>query len=204
LSPQTPIPSPACAVPRLRRLNLRLTSKLDAAARRVIREVTGRLPDLFGGPIFVSTRPHLKAYRGSLLSGRHERGMPVHAASFIRHREIILETQLLAHPRKLRMIMAHEIFHFVWARLGNQRRAEFAGLVIAEIEANARGEMGESAGSWKRGDLKNYICESFCDTAAWLYSGVKRSPEFTLAARWREKRRAWFQSTFGTAKARTC
>ena len=135
--------------------------------------------------------------------------MPVHAASFIKRREIVLETQLLCRPRKLQLILAHEVFHFVWARLGNPRRAQYAELVFTELESGARGELGESSEGWKLeavagGDLKNYICESFCDTAAWLYSGVKRSAEFTLAARWREKRRAWFQSTFGTAKAHTC
>jgi hypothetical protein len=102
------------------------------------------------------------------------------------------------------MILAHEVFHFVWARLGNKRRTGFAALVRAELSANARGEMGESAASWKHSDLKSYICESFCDTAAWLYSGVKHSPEFTLAPRWRRKRRAWFCGTFEGADGRVC
>jgi hypothetical protein len=102
------------------------------------------------------------------------------------------------------MIVTHEVFHFVWARLGNNRRADFTALVLAELEGNARGEMGESAGAWKQSDLKNYICESFCDTAAWLYSGVKHSPEFTLASRWQKKRRAWFQVNFGTTKGHPC
>ena len=37
-----------------------------------------------------------------------------------------------------------------------------------------------------------YACESFCDTAAWLYAGAGEHAEFTLAARWSEARRAWF------------
>jgi hypothetical protein len=134
----------------------------------------------------------LKAHRGRLLSGLHQPGKPVHAASFIRRREIVLESQLQSHPRKLKLILIHEIFHFVWARLGNPRRAAFAALIHAELAASARGELGESAQAAKHGEVKNYICESFCDTAAWLYSGVKTSPEFTLAARWRGKRKAWF------------
>jgi len=81
----------------------------------------------------------------------------------------------------------------VWVRLGNPRRASFAALIQAELAGGARGELGESAESAKQGELKNYICESFCDTAAWLYSGVKTSPEFTLAARWRQKRKTWFE-----------
>jgi hypothetical protein len=135
----------------------------------------------------------LKAHRGRLLSGLDQPGKPVHAASFIRRREIVLETELLARPRKLKLILIHEIFHFVWARLGNHRRAGFTALIQAERDARARGELGESAQAAKHGDLKNYICESFCDTAAWLYSGVKNCPDFTLSARWRKKRQLWFE-----------
>jgi hypothetical protein len=43
---------------------------------------------------------------------------------------------------------------------------------------------------------RDYVCESFCDTAAWLYSGVRRHPEFTLAPRFRERRAAWFEAAF--------
>ncbi len=168
--------------------------------------MTSGLPDLFGGEIRVSALPHLKAHRGQLVSGRERPGMPVHAASFIRHRRIVLETQLLIRPQKLRMIVAHEVFHFVWARLGNRLRAEYAALVMAELKAGARGELGESSEGWKLdipagGDLKNYVCESFCDTAAWLYSGARRNPEITLAPRWRNRRRAWFTAAFTRAKA---
>lgn len=167
--------------------------------------MTSGLPDLFGGAIGVSARPHLKAHRGKLVSGREHPGMPVHAASFIRHRRIVLETQLLVRPQKLRMIVAHEVFHFVWARLGNRLRAEYAALIAVELEAGARGELGESSEGWKLGlsaggDLKNYICESFCDTAAWLYSGARKNAELTLAARWRNRRRAWFTVAFNRAK----
>jgi hypothetical protein len=39
---------------------------------------------------------------------------------------------------------------------------------------------------------REYCCESFCDTAAWLYSGVQVHSEFTLAGRYRHRRRVWF------------
>jgi hypothetical protein len=142
----------------------------------------------------------LKAHRGQLLSGLRQPGQPVHAASFIRRREIVLESQLLARPRKLKLILIHEIFHFVWVRLGNRRRASFAALIQAELACGARGELGESAMAAKPGALKNYVCESFCDTAAWLYSGLKTSPEFTLAARWQRRRRNWFEQNISAAK----
>jgi hypothetical protein len=118
----------------------------------------------------------------------------VHAAAFIRRREIVLETQLTRKPGDLRLITVHEIFHLVWARLGNPARRTWAVLLEAEAAAQARGELGESSSLKKS---PGYVCESFCDTAAWLYSGVRRSPHFTLAERWRSRRRAWFEHTFG-------
>ncbi len=144
----------------------------------------------------VSTRPHLKVHRRKLLSGARQPGTPVHAASFIRRREIVLESQLLAHPGKLKLVLVHELFHFVWPRLGNQRRHSFAALLTAELAAHAKGEIGESAAGAKPGPRKNYVCESFCDTAAWLYAGVEKSPDFALALRWQKKRKAWFEANF--------
>ncbi len=156
------------------------------------------LPEhLLSNRIRVSFRPHLKAHRGKLSSGLGQRGRPVHAASFIRRREIVLETQLKGRPQKLRLIFIHELFHFVWAHLGNNRRAEFSALIAAELAAHARGELGESAAEAKSGPLKNYICESFCDSAACFYSGLKAHSEFTLAKRWKSKRQAWFERQFG-------
>ena len=43
---------------------------------------------------------------------------------------------------------------------------------------------------------RDYLCESFCDTAAWIYSGVRRHPEYTLAARHRDRRAEWFRGVF--------
>jgi hypothetical protein len=149
--------------------------------------------------------PNLTAYRGKLLSGSGLHGIPVHAASFIRRREIVLEAELLRKPRKLRLITVHEIFHFVWARLGNRDRADYAALLWTEMSARARGELGESSDRQKSllrtGCLgtaawKFYACESFCDTAAWLYSGIRHHKEFILAARWRNLRRRWFELHF--------
>ncbi len=152
-------------------------------------------PGLLSSPVSISFRPHLKAHRGKLLSGLRQKGTPVHAASFIRRREIVLETQLLKRPNKLKLIFVHELFHFVWSHLGNRRRSEFTALIQAELAARARGELGESAQEAKNGDFKYYVCESFCDTAAWIYAGVTNCKEFRLARRWHAKRRSWFLST---------
>jgi hypothetical protein len=164
------------------------------------------LPELGGRPIRITDRPRMAAHRGKLLAGSSRRGTPVHAAAFLRRREIVLETGLLLRPRLLRLILVHEIFHFVWLRLGNQRRAEFSAILAAERRGNARGELGESARAKKeslaRGDAlrnsrawRDYICESFCDTAAWLYSGVRQDRVVRLAKRWRDARERWFHGT---------
>lgn len=42
--------------------------------------------------------------------------------------------------------------------------------------------------AWRR-----YACESFCDSAAWLFSGLRDHDEFTLAPRFRRLRARWFQ-----------
>lgn len=100
-------------------------------------------------------------------------------------------------------IFVHELFHFVWARAGNPLRWSYERLVRGEFRAGARGELGWSA-EWRKAALdgrdvrrrtrlwREYCCESFCDTAAWLYSGTARHPEFTLRSKFRPARRAWF------------
>lgn len=183
---------------------------LSLAAQQQILAALPSLPELTGGPIQVQVLPKLTAYRGKLLSGTEARGIPVHAASFIRRREIVLEAELLSRRRKLRLITLHEIFHFVWARLGNCNRREYAALLRAEALRHARGELGESsdrqksllqAGEWKATAWNYYVCESFCDTAAWLYAGIRHHKEFTLAARWRERRRSWFGLVFAEVRS---
>jgi hypothetical protein len=149
--------------------------------------------------------PDLTASRGKLLSRQPERGRPVYAATFIPQRRIVLEEQLCDDPSGLRLILIHEILHFAWLRLGNRRRREFQVLLAAECAAHARGELGESADVAKEHITEHdcrsnsrawryYACESFCDTGAWLLSGIERHPSFRLAKRWRKRRAAWFQS----------
>lgn len=134
-----------------------------------------------------------------------ENGTPVHAASFPRRREITLDQALLHDPRELARITVHEIFHFAWVRLGNSARRSYELILQAERERGARGEMG-----WPSLSVKNrlddadaarrtvrwreYACESFCDTAAWMYSGLKRHSEWTLAQRYRRGRAEWFDA----------
>jgi hypothetical protein len=157
---------------------------------------------MFGDPISFEVRSRLTAHRGKLLSGA-DRGVPVHAAAFIRQRMIVLETDLFSRPEQLCLIVVHEIFHFVWVRLGNSQRHAFVRLLTNEMQSRARGEMGESSDvkkqllpKWAFFDSssrlwRDYACESFCDSGAAFFSGVTTNEHFTLAGRWAKRRYAW-------------
>ncbi len=132
-------------------------------------------------------------------------GAPVYAAAFLRDRKIILEAALLSDSQGFRLILMHELFHFVWMHLGNSARAEFADVLLKEWKHGARGELGESSAVRKEllregavtGNAKpwrDYVCESFCDTAGWLYADAGDNDLFTLRKRWREGRKAWFEA----------
>ena len=188
-------------------MRLQLSPEISSGTRKLILQTLEELPCLNGSDISLAIKPRLTAYRGELRSGLLQAGTPVHAAAFIRRREMILEKALVRNPGMFRLILVHELFHFVWARLGNLSRASFADLVSAELRMGATGELGESADVKKTalrlkdqglaGRLgRDYVCESFCDTAAWLYSRTELPSEFRLAKRWRELRRLWFTATF--------
>ena len=158
-----------------------------------LRSVLRRLPEMEGAPIRVETKRKLRDRHG-----------PVHAAAFLRERRMVFDCSRAEFPR----IFVHELFHFVWLRAGNAVRLSWEALVDCEHGAGARGELGWSA-EWRKQALaaadgasrsrrwREYCCESFCDTAAWLYSGIRSHAEFTLAARYRARRRAWFRRTIG-------
>ena len=165
----------------------------------------GDLP-LVGQPIELCFRPALRVCRGKLVSNR-ERGAEVHAGSFIRERRIVLDAALRHDQGELRRILLHEIFHFVWPRIGNPKRREFELLIASEITCGVRGELGWSA-EWRKQAMtrarmrrrgfhwREYLCESFCDTGAWRWCGG-RHPEFSLAAPARRERRRWWDRSFG-------
>ncbi len=172
-----------------------------------IKAVERRLLALEGRSVCLRFLPALTADRRHLYSNRPH-GQPVYAGSFIRKREIVLDRELEGQPRELARILVHELFHFAWVRLGNSTRRSYEALVREEWKRRARGELGWSAESRKRllskstvrtggsPPWRDYLCESFCDTAAWMYSGVRRHPEYTLAARHRNRRAEWFRAVF--------
>jgi hypothetical protein len=151
----------------------------------------------------VSFRPHLTAYKGKLLS-KSPFGDAVYAGSFLRQRRIVLDEVMLRTPRVLERIFVHEVFHFVWSKLGNKLRASWENLILAEFAAGSEGELGWSAESMKQSLLKedrvsrtrrwrDYLCEAFCDTAGWLFGSATRYSEMTLGRAERDARRRWFR-----------
>jgi len=179
-----------------------------AEARGALSRIGARLPALRGRPIRVGFRPGLWACRGRLVEP--ERGVEVHAAAFLRRRRILLEQALLAHPDELARILVHELFHFVWVRLGNPARRSWEALLSEEIRQGVRGELGYSAEGRKRAlrpadftrrsrRWREYACESFCDTAAWRLAGARRHEEFTLARAAARRRAGWFERLLGRA-----
>jgi hypothetical protein len=152
--------------------------------------VLRRMPVLRGGPVRVHSRPGLRDGRG-----------PVHAGTFLTERRIALNCTQVEFPR----VFAHETAHFIWIRLGNPKRFSYEDLIRSEP---GTGELGWSA-EWRKQALtpddiadrtrrwREYCCESFCDTAAWMYSGLTEHPEFTLAGNLRRRRGRWFEETLG-------
>ena len=127
-------------------------------------------------------------------------------------REMILDKGLQAKPRELRRILIHEVFHFAWMRLGQPARESYTQMVAEEFARGARGELGWSA-QYRKDALRqgkavdftstrwrDYVCESFCDTAAWFFSGLRGHAEFTLSIRYRQARARWFREYFGARK----
>jgi hypothetical protein len=149
------------------------------------------LPPLFGPPIRVELRDSLG---------------PHHAATSIPRRLILLDRGLLTKQGDFERILIHEIFHFAWVRLSNETRRDWANLLASE---KAPGELGWSA-EWRKLKLKpsdprqrspkwkRYARESFCDSAAFLFAGLKRHDEFTLALKCRRARKAWFHKNFAS------
>jgi hypothetical protein len=148
------------------------------------------LPVLAGRPIRVCVRPSL---------GPHL------AATSIPRRTVLLDSEVLRRRGEFERILVHEISHFVWVRLSNATRRSWEQVLTDELAVHARGELGWSA-EWRKrkltsADLHNrtpawrrYACESFCDTAAWRFSGLKSHDEFTLAARYRRLRQYWLEA----------
>jgi hypothetical protein len=117
----------------------------------------------------------------------------------------VLESELLADPQDFSRILVHEIFHFVWLRLSNARRRSFEQVLALEFRMRSRGELGWSAESRKAvltpRDVtsrtrrwREYSAESFCDSAARMFSVCTRHPEYALAPSFLSRRKTWFRA----------
>ena len=134
----------------------------------------------------------------------------LHAASFIRQRYVVLRRELFRRRVELGRILYHELGHFLWPRLGNPSRQSYEALLRREFRDGTRGELGYSAelrkeklradGSPKgrrtqaRQLWREYVCESFCDTAAYVLLGLERRvkhSEYTLSRAARACRCRW-------------
>ena len=147
-------------------------------------------------------RPIEIRYRTDLLDTA---GQPAHAATFIRERLIVLDAALKRDAGEHERILLHELFHFVWVRLGNGPRSVWEEMLRAELAGKVRGEAGWSA-EWRKAELsdsdianrsrkwREYCCEGFCDTGA-LFAGAA-SNELTLARKRLSVRMAWFRRVF--------
>ena len=154
------------------------------------------LPPLAGRPIRVAVRRSLGPY---------------HASSSIRQRVIFLDSGVLVRHGEFERILLHEIFHFAWVRLSNAKRRAWEDVLRAEIGARVRGELGWSS-EWRKNGLlrtsprlrdprwRRYACESFCDTGAWIFAGIRVHDEFTLRARAKNQRHGWFRRHFPASR----
>jgi hypothetical protein len=168
---------------------MRDSSEVAAPGDSVVREFRQKLPALAGRPIAVRVRrslgPHL-------------------ASASIPRRRIMLDAEVFASRGEFERIMIHELFHFVWVRFSNARRRDWERVLASEFARRAQGELGWSA-EWRKAKLapsdarlrtacwRRYVCESFCDTAAWRFAGLRAHGEFTLAARFRRLRAQWLE-----------
>ena len=145
------------------------------------------IPELRGAPIGF-------AFQTALSVGSRK----VDASAYLRERRVVLDAALSR--SELQRVTVHELFHFVWWRLGNPARWSWGALIATE---RARGEAGWSA-EWRKQALtgadrrnktrrwREYVCEAFCDSAAAIYAGPG---QVTLAPRFLARRRAWFVAT---------
>ena len=133
------------------------------------------------------------------------------AGASIPGRLILLDAAVLARRGEFERILIHELFHFAWVRLSNQKRVAWEQVLARELREQVKGELGWSA-EWRKEILtradprlrtpkwRRYACESFCDSAAWMFAGLRAHDEFTLAAASRRLRRRWFVEQFSASR----
>ena len=193
----------------------RLSPSMAAPQRAALKFWMQRLPEEFRArlpELNVAVARELNAVRHGVfinerLPQRYSSGQFTHAVSFLPQRYIVLSAGLFRRRVELGRILYHELCHFVWPRLGNPKRRRFRTVLRRELRERVRGELGYSAELRKR-DLiakagspatpharrrakAEYVCESFCDTGAFVLLGDQRRgrhSEYTLSRSARRKR----------------
>lgn len=199
---------------------------MSRAERRAVAFWIGRLPDGFAArlPLLkMAVADQLDSTRASVLinevppTQNHSPNNHFHAASFIPQRYVVLRRSLFRRRVELGRIFYHELCHFLWPRLGNPLRQRYEAMLQREFRDGTRGELGYSAelrkeklraagGSPGRkarigGLWREYVCESFCDTTAYVLLGPERRvrhSEYTLSRMARERRCQWAASLCGS------
>jgi hypothetical protein len=200
--------------------NLELAPDLPSQQRRMIAYWLDRIPPgLQQGlpPIKIAVAQRLLAVRHGVFidvdPGDHanRRKEYTHAVSFIPERYMVLAASLFDRRVELGRILYHELCHFKWPRLGNGKRNQFKALLLQELQEGVRGELGYSSDIRKSAlrqtlkrsreghasALRDYACESFCDTGSYVLLGEERRAqhsEYTLSERALQRRcRVWSQ-----------
>ena len=185
--------------------------------RRLPAGFTARLP-----PLKLAVADQLGSARASVLINevpRTQSRLPnnhFHAASFIPQRYVVLRRSLFRRRVEFGRILYHELCHFLWPRLGNPLRQRYEAILRREFRDGTRGELGYSAelrkeklraagGSPERKARlrrlwREYVCESFCDTTAYVLLGSERRvrhSEYTLSRAARQRRCRWVAGLCG-------
>lgn len=204
---------------------IELSPHMTRKERRALEFWIGRLPAGFVARLprlKLAVADHLGSARASVFINevsREEKPPPanhLHAASFIPERYVVLHRNLFRRRVELGRILYHELGHFLWPRLGNPLRQGYDAMLRREFRGGARGELGFSAELRKeklraeggpagrrrrpRGVWREYVCESFCDTAAYVLLGPERRArhsEYTLSRAARARRCRWLADVCG-------
>ena len=207
----------------VRFLRMELSARLRPEERRALAEWIRRLPAGFAERLprlKLAAAEQMRLAKARVVIDEKPLGeMPqgliarpedhLHAASFIPQRTVVLHRGLFRRRVELGRILYHELCHFLWPRLGNPLRWSYEELVWAEFGKGVRGELGYSS-EWRKEKLRaeggrvsgqkrlwrEYVCESFCDTAAYVLLGSERRAghsEYTLSRAARERRERWME-----------
>ena len=201
----------------VRIMRMELSPRMTRDEQRALVYWVGRLPSGFGErlpQVKLAAADELWLAQGRVVVNQAPEGQAVgpqdrlHAASFIPERYLVLNRRLFRQRVELGRILYHELCHFLWPRLGNPLRKQYEELVREEFRGGVRGELGYSS-EWRKAKLRaggaripiprqglwrEYICESFCDTAAYVLLGQERNAghsEYTLGRGARERRTKW-------------